>query len=117
MSKLNKNEVVIEMDVDDTIILHDIDAYPSLPRITLNYYGMPMVVVPHLKHIELLKSYKKRGFFVRVHSNNGWKHVDEVLKKLDLWDFVDEGETKASKHVDDTKENFRQHVFLPMKKG
>lgn len=111
--KINTNENIVEIDVDQTLILRRHQDYPSQPKIQISYYGIPWTVTPHLDQIELLKSYKKRGFYIQVHSNNGWKHAKEVIQKLDLVDFVDEVRTKACKTVDDVKEDTRQHVYIP----
>jgi FMN phosphatase YigB (HAD superfamily) len=113
---VNKNENRIEIDVDQTLAMHNVEDYPSITPQTIDYYGMPMMITPHHEHIRLLKSYKARGFYILVHSNNGVLHAEKVVKALGLEDFVDEVCTKACKYVDDTKEDTRQWVYLHMKK-
>ncbi len=114
--KINTNELNIDFDVDETLILHDFESYPHLPRVEINYYGMKTTVAIHTEHVKLLKSYKKRGFYLRVVTNNGYRHAKEVVTKLGIEDFVDEVCTKSTKYVDDTKEDTRQHVYIKMKK-
>lgn len=116
--KLNKHELGSGFDIDGTLILHNHESYPQLPKITLNYYGHPKIVAIHTEHVQLLKSYKKRGYFVRVHSANGWAWVKEVVEKLGLTDFVDEGETKLTKYVDDLDPEgiTGRPIYIPVKK-
>lgn len=115
--KINTNETVVEVDCDGTLILHDYWDYPTLPRVIINYYGVQKTVAIHTEHVDLLKSYKKRGFYIQVQSHNGFKHAKEVVTKLGLEDFVDEVRTKTSKNVDDIEKDTRQYVYIPMKKG
>lgn len=110
---VNKKELIIPFDVDSTLI-HDIEHISHHPRgITFDYYGMPRYAVPNLKHIELLKAYKQRGAYIRVHSGNGHTWAEEVIKKLKLEEYVDEIETKAMKYVDDIPfDQFTQRIYL-----
>lgn len=98
---INTNENVILFDVDQTLIMHEYKLYPLDRRISVDYYGISKIVVAHLEHIKLLKSYKKRRFFIRVHSNNGFLWAKQIVQKLDLEEFVDSVESKPTRHVDD----------------
>lgn len=102
---INKNENIVPVDVDKTLILPDYWNYPQLPVIEYNYYGIKKKAAVHTAHVELVRSYKKRGFFIRVWSNNGWKHCKEIIDQLDLVDFVDEIEAKSHRFVDDLEAN------------
>lgn len=97
--KINKNENVILVDVDSTLILYGTN---NVER-SFNYYGMNKKAAPHFEHIALIKSYKKRGFFVRVHSNNGWEWAQEVVTVLGLTEIIDEIETKPTRFMDDVE--------------
>lgn len=117
--KLNKNENRIVCDVDETLIFHDAYKYPTLSQVELNYYGHKKKFAIHEDHVKLLKAYKKRGFYIIVHSNNGYKWVEQVVNALGLFEFVDEGCTKAVKYVDDHKKASQvvgQHVYIPVEK-
>lgn len=118
--KMNDNEHIVLFDTDGTLILENYKDYPKEQWVEFNYYGNTRIRVPHKEQIELLKSYKKRGFFIRVHSNNGKAWVEEVITKLNLTEYVDSGEAKACKFVDDEKLPSNgimgQHVFIPPEK-
>jgi hypothetical protein len=114
-------ELMVEFDVDFTLVMHYPEQYATEsnrppPIIKLDYYGMPKLVCVHEEHIELLKSYKARGFHITVHSNNGVGWVKEVVTKLMLNPYVDVVKGKAIKHVDDQTEACHivgQRVYIP----
>lgn len=114
-----KNEVIVCFDVDDTLVLWGkgpgsayYDSYEKYKN-GLTYSPNPLIefinpydsslnyLKPHIRHIELLKQYKGRGFYVRVWSAGGWEWAESVVKTLGLEDYVDSVETKPSKYVDD----------------
>lgn len=99
----NRNPNPVAIDIDETLVLRYPKKYPHLPTMVFNYYGMPKELAIHEEHVALLKSYKKRGFFIRVWSNNGDAWAVEVIEKLGLADFVDSIENKNVKFVDDLK--------------
>lgn len=118
--KINKNELRVPIDVDGTLIDRlptDIDPNSiknMFVTVDLNYYGKPVVKRIMKENIELLKSYKKRGYEVIVHSANGWKWCQEVVEKLGLTEFVDEVATKPMKYVDnEPADSWCQQVFIP----
>lgn len=114
---VNKNEQVVCFDVDETLILHDPTKHASLTTVALSYYGHDKLVSVHEEHVKLLKAYKKRGFYVRVWSNNGWRWARHVVEHLGLTDFVDAVETKPAKYVDDkvaADQVIGQHVYIPL---
>lgn len=113
MMLISTNELRVVVDVDKTLIT-DIKVNPSeSDDIVMNYYNQVVYVQPILKHIDLLKSYKARGYEVTVHSANGFRWAKEVVTKLDLQPFVDRVETKPSKYVDDKDANtWMQRVYI-----
>lgn len=117
--KVNECEQIILVDVDSTLIMHRPKWYPGC--LTLDYYGIKKFAVPHEEHVDLLKSYRQRGFFIRVHSNNGWKWAKQVVEKLNLMDIVHEIETKPCKFMDDYQlehnEVIGQRVYIPFKEN
>jgi phosphoserine phosphatase len=105
-----ENEQVICFDVDDTLVkwgdnyMHPhknkagtIDAIDFIDP----YDNSVLYLIPHLKHIALLKKMKGRGYYVRVWSAGGVKWAEAVIRKLELESFVDSVETKPIKYVDD----------------
>lgn len=105
--RIIENENRVTFDVDDTLILHAYD----LPRdealengymdFTDAYTGEIYLAKPSDKHIKLLKYYKARGFYIVVHSGNGYAHAVSVIKQLNIEDHVDEAATKPIRYVDD----------------
>lgn len=109
--KTIENENVIGCDVDGTLIL---SPNGSGDDIIFNYYGEPKAYRPHRKHIELLKAYKARGFYIIVHSNNGHKWCDEVVDKLGLREYIGHCMTKFQKVLDDEPiEKWCKTIFIP----
>lgn len=116
MYKINKQELRADFDIDETLVMEHPEDYPGAEIIQLNYYGHKRLRAIHKEQVELLKAYKKRGYYIRAHSNNGWQWVKEVVDKLELQDFVNEIECKATKRVDDEAVP-GGHVYIPMRKG
>lgn len=105
----------VVIDVDDTLIRDmNIDEVRELDDVyTMNYYGVETIKVPIQNHIDLLKSYKARGYEVTVWSANGWEWASEVVTKLKLENYVDHIATKPQKYVDDKPaEQWMQQVFI-----
>lgn len=113
--KVNKCENIVLVDVDQTIISRLEGRTTHKYEFFANYYGNQVKVCPIDEHIELLKSYKARGYYIRVHSNNGWQWAEEIVNKLGLQEYVDSVETKPCKWVDDSEnvnEVIGQRVFI-----
>lgn len=112
--KVNKVEVNIPVDCDGTLVIWENENTPEPGKIELDLYGIKKYLRPHTAHVELVKSYHKRGFKVRVHSGNGWYWAKQVVIKLGLEDYVDEVETKPFKYVDDQEVTtwYGQRVFI-----
>jgi hydroxymethylpyrimidine pyrophosphatase-like HAD family hydrolase len=116
---VNRNENIVCFDVDETLVFHEPEGYPQLAKLDLNYYGHWKTFGIHEEHVKLLKAYKKRGFYVRVWSNNGFRWASHVVEQLGLADFVDIVETKPAKYVDDKVDAGQvigQHVYVPVEK-
>lgn len=109
----NENELRVVVDVDGTLIKPISSGVLSNKAIDVDYYGTTKRVVPMKNNIDLLKSYKKRGYEVTVHSANGVEWVKNVIAALSLTEYVDKGETKPLKYVDDNDaNNWMQRVFV-----
>lgn len=100
------NEVIVCFDVDDTLVMWGHNPCGSEVIPFINPYDKSITYLkPHLRHIDLLKQYKGRGFFVRVWSAGGVQWALSVVKTLGLEDFVDSVETKPAKYIDDLQAN------------
>lgn len=103
--QVNEQDTVL-FDVDGTLIEWLDTAFDGMGyRIenskVLDFYGTPKAVKPIFVHVEFLKSLKKRGYYIRVHSGNGFAWAKQVVEALQLQPYVDSVETKPSKVVDD----------------
>lgn len=96
---VTKAENVAYIDIDNTLIrkANTNDLFPKL----LDYYGNNWNIIPKYDNIQFLKSLKSRGYYIIVHSANGWQHALNVVNLLELTEFVDEIKTKPQKYVDD----------------
>lgn len=107
------NEQIVCFDCDDTLVLwpenhpnHFPNASFAQPSpgsipITDPYDNSVNYLIPHTKHISLLKKYKGRGNYIRVWSAAGVKWAEAVVKALAIEDYVDSVETKPLKLIDD----------------
>ncbi len=121
------NESIILCDVDNTLIEDYIppkifytmaNGIKEMPVPTTNegyleldYYGKLVYKKPITEHIDFIRSLKKRGYYVIVHSGNGYLWAKQVVSALDMNDCVDMVMTKACKHLDDDEDP--THVIGP----
>lgn len=94
---VTENELIVWCDVDSTLI-RKLDYEYGLK---LDYYGQPYFAIPIKSNIEFMKSLKARGCHIIVHSNNGHKWAEQVVRALKLENYVDEIKTKPFKVLDD----------------
>lgn len=112
--KINENELRVCVDVDGTLISYNPTRWGKLDPIIISYYGVNKELYPMPRNIELLKSYKQRGYEVLVHSANGWRWAKSVVEVLNLQEYVHEIATKPLKYVDDLPaDSWMQRVFIP----
>ncbi len=100
--KVIKYENVVAFDCDDTLALWDDPNNKGIGKIDVQFAGKVVYLTPHTYHIDLMKMYKERGYYVIVWSANGWQHAERICKALKIEDFVDVVQCKLSKHVDDS---------------
>ncbi len=99
--KVNRQELVVWIDTDNTIIKR-VDYSSTL---VLDYYGQSYFAEPIYKNIEFIKSLKTRGYYLIVHSNNGYQWAETVCIALGLDSIIDEVYTKPAKVIDDEPVN------------
>lgn len=87
-------------DVDDTLILNE---NVCNPHIKVEMPGATCTDPKriHWGHVRLLKSYKEKGYTIFVWSHNGAKHCENIIKLLELENYVDYCLSKPIKTVDD----------------
>jgi len=112
-----KNENIESFDVDGTLIVHQ-EPHTIPPGESVNVYDAVtkkfITVRINRNMIRLLKEAKSRGFYVKVWSKGGWRWAVDVVKALDLVDFVDQVESKPLHYFDDidVSEWIGQRVFI-----
>lgn len=100
--KVIDNEMVAAFDIDDTLLMwfHP-DAQTRGQHFKDPHDDTEHLLVPHEKHIKLLKDFKARGYTIIVWSGGGYAWAETVVKTLGLEDHVDIVMTKIMKYVDD----------------
>jgi phosphoserine phosphatase len=96
-----ENDNVVCFDVDDTLVMWSIPTERAHEAITFDNFGYATELLPHLKHVELLKQFKVRGHYVVVWSQGGYQWAREVVKTLGIEKYVDSVMTKPKWIVDD----------------
>ena len=99
--RVTENDNVVYFDIDETLVMW---AWPKEfdgQAIKFDNFGYETMLLPHQKHIDLLKQFKVRGHHVIVHSQGGWQWAKEVVKVLGLENWVDEAKSKPKWIVDD----------------
>jgi hypothetical protein len=100
--KVYRTNQVILYDVDDTLVMwHYEDQSIQIPITDPYLKGVVNYVTPNVKHIDLLKKHKARGFTVIVWSAQGFEWAEAVVQALNLEEFVDIVCSKPSGYVDD----------------
>lgn len=103
--KVNTKELRTAFDVDSTLVMWPDDHFmPKEGRIRIECpyeEGAAFYLVPHKQHINYLIAKKKRGYEVTVWSQNGWAWAEQVIKTLNLEEYVDKVETKFDSYFDD----------------
>lgn len=102
--KIIENESTVFCDIDDTLVMwSDLFSQPHEGAIPIidPYDNSTNYLVPHKKHINLLKKYKGRGQSVIIWSAGGYKWALSVVKALGLEEYVDLVMSKPMKYIDD----------------
>lgn len=100
-----KNENVDPYDVDGTLIIHDDPStIPVKDQVRVYDTITKKFIVVRINRpmVRLLMESKSRGSYVRVWSRGGWRWASDVIKALDLVDYVDSVESKPMAYFDDT---------------
>lgn len=99
--KVIKSELSVFVDCDDTLAGWDSPTVDSYGKLSIEFAGKTVFLTPHQYHVDLVKMYKQRGYYVTVWSANGWEHAERIVLGLGLEEFVDVVQCKPTKHMDD----------------
>lgn len=100
-TKVLRNDRILPVDVDRTLILYDNIYEPSQDKVEIEYGGRSLYFKPSKAHIDLLKHHYERGYHIRVWSANGFTWAEKVVNALGLNNFVHSIESKFKEYVDD----------------
>jgi hydroxymethylpyrimidine pyrophosphatase-like HAD family hydrolase len=98
------NEMIVCFDVDDTIVKwsgNHTQPHTHAIEFTDPYNNDLVFLIPHKKHINLLKQLKNRGYTIIVWSGGGYRWAETVVNTLKLESYVDTAMSKPAKYVDD----------------
>ena len=103
--KVIKNTGLVYFDVDDTLVRYDLDTHNNEEHeyvyVNSKIKGTIVTLRVHRAHVELLKTFKRRGKTIVVWTHAGWQWANEVVKALELKEFVDLIIEKPDRLVDD----------------
>lgn len=105
-------------DVDDTLVIWDWKSVDpegkGLVTIKDPNGGCSELVLPHYRHIELMRQFKARGHTVYVWSQGGHEWAAEVCRILGIENLVDYVLDKPNWYVDDLHVNawMKAPIFL-----
>ena len=103
--KVIKSHRTIFYDVDDTLVIWNWKAVDpegsGLIAIRDTQSNHTEHLLPHQRHIELLKQFKARGHTIVVWSQGGWQWAETVVRALGLEKLVDIVISKPDWYVDD----------------
>lgn len=116
-----QKELIIAFDCDDTLVMWNADmSWTHKAQGTLEFNAVPSLedpkwvyLKPHHGHIEILKKHKKQGYGIVVWSAGGAWWAREVVKVLQLQDYVDVTMAKPVRCYDDIEPNqFLEREYL-----
>jgi hypothetical protein len=100
-----KSSRIVFCDVDDTLVMWNWKDYSpdgvGLIGITDPNDNVTVAVLPHFRHIEMIKQFKARGHTIVVWSQGGWAWAESVVKTLGIEHMVDLVIDKPSWYIDD----------------
>lgn len=113
-----RNENVVFVDVDDTLVMHDLSINTHRPVDIVEIQDPIRARVIELRinkpMVRLLKEEKSRGSCIIVWSRGGYQWATNVVKALNLVEHVDQVMTKPLTYFDDkpVEEWLRYRVYL-----
>lgn len=115
-----ENDMVVFCDCDDTLVSWLEPTIPGPEKVSLDFAGKTVYLTPHQYHIDLLRTYNERGFYIIVWSANGNAHSRRVVEALGIEDLVSGKnghiQSKGVKWLDDNPDaasHLGMRVFCP----
>jgi len=112
--RVNKNEQVICVDVDDTLVSWDTTNSTDLITVVCPNTGCNERLAPHRPHIKIVQNRLGRGALIIVWSAGGYAWAEAVVKALGLEHENLHIYSKPIAYVDDKKseEWMGEHIYL-----
>ena len=104
MKEISEDRVVC-FDVDRTLVTFNWTPDQESETVEIWNEGFVERVLPHKKHIKLMREFKARGFFIIVWSDGGKDWAKKVAEVLGLSAYVDIVCSKPLWYVDDVPAN------------
>lgn len=103
-----ENDKSLFVDCDDTLVLYDDDEWEGHKEydstILIDNNGYMQRVLPHYRHIQMIKRFKFLGYKVVVWSLTGAWWAEKVVKTLGIENYVDMVMSKPLFHCDDQED-------------
>lgn len=96
-----RDDRIVWCDVDDTLILWNLSAYPNGQKVTVDHVNGPVEVIAHENNIKTLIKFWKLGYTLIVHSGSGWRWAKAVVEALKLDQYVNTCMSKPMYYFDD----------------
>lgn len=115
MMHVIKNENVLTVDVDETLIVSTSDVQLKTVQVWDQVTQSFIQVQPHKPHVRLLHEEKARGRYIIVWSRGGHAWAESVVKGLGLLGVVDLIMSKPYAYVDDKPVNewLTEQIYIP----
>lgn len=103
--KVIESKYIAYFDVDDTLIMWNWKEYTGdtsqLLSLQIPGTNETIEVLPHKRHIELMKQFKARGQTIIVWSKGGWDWARTAIEALKIEQYVDYVMSKPDCYIDD----------------
>lgn len=116
--KTIKNEHVIFVDIDDTLVMWEPKLQEEHAPVSIYdpHLQTTLWAVPNKGNIRLVKEKKSRGATIIVWSQGGWEYAEAVVNALCLQEYVDFVMSKPSGYIDDLAVTawFPNRIYIPV---
>ena len=105
-----ESDNVMYVDIDETLVLWEATSEQKQKYgVDFDHFGEPAVLVPHKKHIQIIKNSKARGHTIVFWSQGGYEWCKQIVTKLGLLGYADAILSKPKWFLDDLPSS----AFMP----
>ncbi len=95
------NRRTLYVDIDDTLLMHNLSDYPKKGRVTILCNGRKFVGYPNQKNLNCVEQFYKLGYEIIAWSKTGQNWAEEVTEKLGIGHLVTHCLSKPDFYLDD----------------